>query len=365
MQTKMFSAAISSVGGVVGGAATALAGMFSIHKVVENLDRLGDFAEQADALGIGTQSLMGFQFAARQVGIETEGFNAALRRMLGNIGKLSVDGGEGADALAELGLSAESLDKRGTKEAFLTIADAITKLPSAAQQAAMSMRLFGRDGAKMLALFKGGRKGIEDTMRDLERIGGTITTDVAFGADRAADSFNRMWEANKGVGNELTLSLGPGVEALANTITGAIVKMREFSQEAANFGAEIQTKGRQRLEEFNKKMIRWLTGQPLRAGNELTPEEIDQIVSGGPFGRRQFDPADFMSKTPTGVDVDAGGGKKLRVGGGLRTAKELGLAPTPTSGLGSGVPEKQLSTQAEMLRVLQRIEKKKGSVLAP
>src|SRR6185437_8200481 len=79
----------------------------------------------ADTLGITTNSLQKLQFAGKSVGLTSGEMNAALGHMSKAFAEVGKGGGEAADSLKELGITAAELRGKTPDQQFRVLAEAI------------------------------------------------------------------------------------------------------------------------------------------------------------------------------------------------------------------------------------------------
>lgn len=222
--------AIAAVVAVATAAVTALFAMASAFRtyVIPMSEAVEKTLNHARALQISTREMVGFQHAAKLAGIDADTFGKSLDTMTRRISQASGGTGPAVKALQDLGLSARELEAQGPAESFLQIADAISKLPTAGQQAAAAFALFGANGQKLLAIMKEGRSGIEAWMKDAEEMGITFTE--AQGAQIAAANTarERVIAAFKGIALVAAVELSPAIQAvsewLIEIVTNPVIK---------------------------------------------------------------------------------------------------------------------------------------------
>lgn len=162
---------------LVGAAASAAA--------ILGLVRLGNAAaEVADtidkgsqAAGLSAEAYQEIRYAFDQSGVSADQFDKALQTLNRRIGQ-AADGNESlAGSFSRLGVSIRDVSTgavRDTEKVFSDAVEAISRLPSAAQQAAAASELFGdRIGSTLLPALANGVEGI-DALREAARSAGLI-----------------------------------------------------------------------------------------------------------------------------------------------------------------------------------------------
>ncbi|MCP5385944.1 MAG: phage tail tape measure protein [Novosphingobium sp.] len=153
---------------------------------LEYASSLGEVAQQ---LGVTTDELQEFRYAASQAGIEQEQMDQALAKLTQNLGKAAAGSGPAAKAFEQLGISI--LDANGkvksTGSIMPEIADALAKISDPARRAALEIAIFGKAGQKLDTLLAGGA-GQMNALRDAaHELGIVLSSDDIAKADDAAD----------------------------------------------------------------------------------------------------------------------------------------------------------------------------------
>jgi hypothetical protein len=173
-QTSAWSGALSTATGYLSafGINATLSGIVSFTaSVFESASAIHDMGER---LGISAEAVQGFKFAAEQAGSSLDAVGSAITKMNKNLaeGNQSTVG-----ALKEAGLSFEAIRSMKPEDAFLTITDAIAKMPDPMERSDVTLKLFGKSAAELLpaitegfrAAADGAQKMSNDTVNALER----------------------------------------------------------------------------------------------------------------------------------------------------------------------------------------------------
>ena len=199
-------------------AAGALAiGVVFIKRQFQAIDAIGKLS---DALQISTEALAGFGLAAEITGTDISTVNKGLAIFVRRIGEARQGTGEAVNGLEALGLNADKLSKAGTEEAFLQVAEGISRIENAADQAVVAYQLFGRSGATLINLFQGGRKSLEEFRKEVEDSGIALTRLEVAKVEAANDAITRMQKAFVALAQTISIGLAPIIEAAADSMTG-------------------------------------------------------------------------------------------------------------------------------------------------
>ncbi len=178
----------------------------------------------ADRLGIATEQLERFRFAAAQGGVEASALDKSLERMVRSLGEASQGLTTPIRGLETMGLRLEDLQKLSPDEQFLTIADAISQIEDPLEKATASYQIFGRQGQVLINTLNGGRKGIEELGGQADIAGATFDRLSGKIVETANDSIGRLMLFVKGLSNQLAIQLAPFITAVTDRLSAFIEK---------------------------------------------------------------------------------------------------------------------------------------------
>lgn len=170
-QTKQVETAMAAIPkqttnilGGLGSLASAIGIGFSIGAVVnfgksvfDSASKIHDLAEQ---MGISTDAVQGFKFAAEQAGSSLDTVGTALTKMNE---KLAIGDKSTINALKDAGLSFQEIRNMKPEDAFLAITDAVAKIADPMKQAEVAVALFGKRGAELLPAIQEGFRGVANS----------------------------------------------------------------------------------------------------------------------------------------------------------------------------------------------------------
>jgi len=131
----------------------------------------GKVQDTAEALGVGTESLQAWGIMAARVGIEQEKLNASLGILAKNLGEAQIKVTPFGKLLDQLGIDKNA----GVTEVFLQLSDAMSRLSSQTEKAALARAAFSRAGVALVPLIQQGRAAIEAQTKALIENGSVIT----------------------------------------------------------------------------------------------------------------------------------------------------------------------------------------------
>ncbi|MGH8573840.1 MAG: phage tail tape measure protein, partial [Gammaproteobacteria bacterium] len=158
------------------------------------LDYASSLGEVSQQLGVTTDDLQIYRYAATQVGIEQEAMDKSLSRLTRTIGQAAQGGKAQARVFKDLGI-----DVRNTNGSLKTagqlmpeIAAALGKIPEPAARAAKEVELFGKEGQRLDTLLSGGRDQIDNLSNAARDLGIVLSSKQIQSADEAADKLESI-----------------------------------------------------------------------------------------------------------------------------------------------------------------------------
>jgi hypothetical protein len=193
---KWAAAAIGSVAGVT-------------VAIANQADEVGATAEK---LGVNAQRYQELGFAAQQSDTSIETLTMGLGLLSKNLIAAQDGSKEAADSFKDLGLDPKQF--KTADEAFVAIADKLSKLPAGAKKTALSMKLFGKSGKELVPLLNIGREGIQKFAAEANALGLVMDDAGLQAGSDFGDSMNRVKQAVGGLLKSAILPLLPVITKL-------------------------------------------------------------------------------------------------------------------------------------------------------
>jgi len=216
-----------SLGGMTGAlAAAAGAAGFGLmaRNALQTADALGKTSQK---LGVTSSELFKFQTQAELAGISTDTANMALQRFVRRTAEAAQGTGEAKNALIELGISAEDIQKLPLSERMKVLADAFKGVKNPADRLRLAFKLFDSEGASMVNMLEGGSESLEETERRMKELG----LEIDDTAVPAIEEFNDTMELMKRqVQVAMIQGLGeatPVLQELSEKLAPVIVQITE------------------------------------------------------------------------------------------------------------------------------------------
>jgi len=221
-------------------AATAGSGMVlaSATLLAPLLGAANEFAKTGDALdkmskrtGVSVEALSEMGFAAEQSGTDLTQLGNAMFRMTRRIGNATTETGPAVRALKELGLSASELSNMDAEQQFLTLTDALGRVPNDARRAQLAFEVFGDNARQLMPLLNEGSVGIEALRKRARELGLTLTGEDAAAAAQLTDSMNELKRSLHGAWLQVGGALAPSLSGLAKAFGNAAGRVSHFIRE--------------------------------------------------------------------------------------------------------------------------------------
>ena len=230
---SMLNSAAASIGKV--GAGLAAAGGTILAPMTAAVMQFAAAGDKLDKMsgrtGVSAEALSQLAYAAGQSGTSIETVEKGMRK-LAQVSTQAADGSKTAqEALAAVGLTADSLRGMSPDQQFLAIAQGLAGISDPGERAARAMELLGKSGAEMLPLMANGAQGISDLMQQADGLGLTISQDQATAAAKFGDAMDDVKSAMGAIVTQIGAALAPALTDLAKLVPPLIVRVNQFVRE--------------------------------------------------------------------------------------------------------------------------------------
>ncbi len=248
-----------------------------------------ELQHQAEALGVSTDQLQAFQYAARASGVATDTANAALTKFYSGLGLAAEGTGPALRALQDLKLNVGQL-ANDQENASAIVARALLSESNQFERNAHIRELFGRGGqdinAMLLKLAQGFDTNLEAAKRNGEYLGGDATE----AAHKASIQFDQA-------STQLKVSFTPAVVGLSHSLVGLAWIARDIVGVMPAVGHVFVEAGNTALQAIP------LFG-PVLQTMELLIQKKNQLAAGS---GKTFEEAKPYRVPPSGEQVDVQG----------------------------------------------------------
>jgi len=229
----------------VGAAAIAAAGAASAAGLAvltaESMKSIDALAKTSDKLGIATQHLAGLRHQAELNGVAQRSLDNSLQAMVRRVSEAADGTGTASKALAELGISAEELEKLSPDQQFAKISAEMAGVKNQADKVKLSYQIFGREGIGMVNVMRGGSAAMAESVKEAELLGVAVNRIDAAKIEAANDAAFRSDQAWKGLGNTIAIAVSPVLTQIKTDFVESAKKSNGFKDEVA-MGMKIISK---------------------------------------------------------------------------------------------------------------------------
>ncbi len=175
--------------------AGAFAGVFAVRQIVEfgkeTLALADTIGKVADSIGVQTEFLQRYQFAAQQSGLTTEEFNKGMQNFTKMVGQAQLRTSEAGRTLEKLGVQVKNADGsvKGAEQVFIELMTALDGVGSQFEKNAILADLMGRAGVKLAVMGKDGAEAMKELAASAT---GVIPEETIRDAERFNDAMNRL-----------------------------------------------------------------------------------------------------------------------------------------------------------------------------
>jgi len=215
------------------------------------VDWADDIGDSAEALGMSTQALQTWQFAAATVGVG----GAKMTASIAKFSKSIMEGGKATDeTLTQLGFNAARLRKLSLDQQLEAVAEAF-KDYKGADKAGLAMKLFGKSGYQLAGILAKGKKGLDEFRKAGEETGAVLNDEAAAAAGNAASALDMFDITMVGLRNTIAIQFVPALTRMTERFTQLVrdngPKIREW---ATGLAGVIETKVVPALGRFADKL---------------------------------------------------------------------------------------------------------------
>lgn len=314
---------LGAVAGALGAALSVGAIGAWLKSAVDAQDAISKLSQK---VAVSTETLSGWQLAAKQAGVDGEAFQKGLVK-LGQSAALASEGSKlQAGAFKSIGVSATEANGhlKSTQVLFEQVADKLSKYRDSTEKTVIATRLFGKAGADLIPLLNAGSTGLAEYTKMADDFGLTVGGKVAKDSERFNDALEQMGFVSKGVSNQIVSALAPA--------------MADLAEKAVSFFRSDDWKSTLDAISTGAKAVADHIGDIIAAvkllGELVVTVYLGKMIASGI--------AWIGNLTAQGVAVDALGAKTaLSLGA---TIKNVGLLQTSLNLLGSAVVGWQIGT---------------------
>lgn len=263
-----------------------------VKNLIDSTSRLNDLSSK---IGVNSEALQQFAYAAKQTGANIEDVATAFRFLSkARAEALQNPNGEHGQVFGAMGIDAAELRAKNLETLFRKIAETVRTTDFGASEMAMVEKILGRGAGELIPMFK---QGLEDLATEARKVGAVMNDDIVMAIDDIGDSIQSLTDA-------LKTTLAPAVKFVADQLTnvydfmdaavgnvGAIIGTIAGGgtiQEARDAGREhifsIMERREQREQQREQRLQRRREGKPeqpeldrIKKDFEFTPTQTESV----------------------------------------------------------------------------------------
>jgi hypothetical protein len=170
-------------------------------------DAGSEIADMSARTGVAAEELSSLGYAAKLTGSDMGAVEKAIRKMQ---------------------TSGKGLAGGTATQSLMAYADQIAAIQDPAQQTALAVQLFGKSGASLLPMLKGGSAGLRAMADEAERMGVIMSAEDVAAADELGDTFDKLRMASQGVFRSLGAALAPTLIELGQSMISVLSTISQF-----------------------------------------------------------------------------------------------------------------------------------------
>lgn len=212
----------------VAGLAGAAPALMMIAK--NTADSGNQFDKMSQKMGISAKKLSQLSHAANMSGVSTEQFGANILKLNQQIAAAATGNKSAQLAFKRAGVSIrDSAGKLKTADqVMLEMSNTFKKMPEGIYKSDLAMAVFGKSGADMIPLLRGGSESIKDLMNQADELGMTFSNEDAAASAEFCDNLDLLKKSAKGLTNTIGKQLVPVISPLLKSMANWISANREL-----------------------------------------------------------------------------------------------------------------------------------------
>lgn len=190
---------------------------YAVTQAIDYADKLGETSEK---LGISTEKLSAWGYAAKLSGTDVETLSGGLTKFNKFLAESSDPTSKQADLMAALGIATKDATGQLLKAEQLLpqLAARFASMDNAAVETKLAMELFGKSGAELLPLLNRGADGMQELEQRARQLGIVVSGETAQAAGAFNDKLDDMVEVARGLALEMAGKLLPSLDSFAATL---------------------------------------------------------------------------------------------------------------------------------------------------
>ena len=197
---------------------------------IQTTNTVNEMSDTAKQLGVGLEALQKWEYAAKQLGSETEYLDKAFQKVNNLLGKIA-NGDDVSEELSKIGLTMDDLAGLNAETAFKKIRSAIAGVEDAATRTALANQFFGdKLGTLLNPVLSASEDELEAWMEEAEKVG-IVSEEDAEITGKLGNEMYALKQAFLSLRTELATALAPVITKIVNFVKDTVIpKIKELIQ---------------------------------------------------------------------------------------------------------------------------------------
>jgi|GEM_PF-2124564 len=232
-------------------AAIAAAGPAALGALIKkSIDYADQTAKTADKIGISTDALQEYRFAASLAGVDTKALDMGMQRFNRRVAEVAQGTGELKSTLDAYGIAVRDAEgrSRSSEDVLNDLADTIMNAESQQEQLRIAFKAFDSEGAAIVNMLKRGSAGLDEYRQKARQAGIVIEENLLRGAEDAKDALTLLHRTVSANLTRAVITLAPQITDLANRFTEGLPGLFAWVQKFMEWTGLIEASSLSTLE---------------------------------------------------------------------------------------------------------------------
>lgn len=189
---------------------------------IQTTNTVNDMADTAKQLGVGLEAMQKWEYAAKQLGSETESMDKAFQKVNNLLGQIA-NGEDVSETLSKIGLTMDDLAGLDAEAAFKKIRNAISTVGDAATRTALANQFFGdKLGTSLAPVLSATEEELEAWRKEAEKVG-IVSEESAEVTGKVGNEIYALKQAFLSLRTELAVALAPCISKIVNYLKDTVI----------------------------------------------------------------------------------------------------------------------------------------------
>ena len=206
-------------------------------KTTETVNQMSDTAKQ---LGVGLEAMQKWEYAAKQLGSETQYLDKAFQKVNNLLGQIA-NGDDVSEQLAKIGLTMDDLAGLDAEQAFAKIRSSISSVEDAATRTALANQFFGdKLGTLLNPVLSASEEELQSWMDEAEKVG-IVSEEDAEITGALGNEIYALKQAFLSLRTEFATALAPIITKIVEFLREKVIpKIKELIQKFNEMSSKMK-----------------------------------------------------------------------------------------------------------------------------